>query len=223
MRLLLLLLLLPFLNQDKAYDLVWKPKAGSASNYAVKLDTKADDLAITFKAQMGVKVVKVEKSGDYTLETLFKNASITINGEEEKLGDEDVKPETDSYRANGEKIGAKDVDEEDGLSAVISRTIDFTPPIVSVKVGQGWIHNDKAEGKQPASRTDYELVSVDEKVAKISYTFKELTGEKPVTAKGTFLLSSDDFSLVRVETEVENVRLDEQTAPTTAKIVLEKL
>ncbi len=211
--------------QDPTYGLLWKPKEGQDFTYSIKVESSASDTKVEFGAELGMKVVKVEPNGDYTIESVFKHPTVTINGEEQKIDDEpEARSETEKYNARGERIDTDkdkpDDSESDPFGSAIADVMDFIAPEKAVKIGDKWTReipgNDK-KGKRPA-KVEYKLEGAekvgDANALKITFTYKETEGEKPVTSEGTYYLDADDGSLIKMDATIESAPMAEEGGTT---------
>lgn len=214
--------------QERTYDLIYKPKFGDVARYELGLDTKAEGVAVFFKAQILVTVKKVSSNGFYTLETRYSDAKIVVNNEEHPLGDSSGdKPTVETFNPHGDPTTIEEEpDQDDVLGSLVSRTLDFKSPDAPVAVGATWKRTEKAKGKQAAASAEFKLEEVKDDhgvpVARVTFNFLEEGTDNPVKAAGFFLLRVSDFSVIQAEETVENLRMDKDSEPTTAKITYKR-
>lgn len=228
--------LLPFLlaacasasSQDTVYALIWKPKQGVQYKYALSLETTQMSAKVVFGAELSMKVAKVESNGDYTLESTFGHATLTVDGQNEPIEDPPSEPDIQKYNALGVRIDEKKEpegeDEDNPLSKALSDVMDFHPPEKPVKVGDTWTHAIPADEKKKTrpAKTDYTLASVlkdgEIEKAKVKLTYAETEGDKPAKSEGSLIIGAQDGLLYKAEATITNLQLGPDMPTVEAKV-----
>ncbi len=220
-------------SQDETFTLIWKPKTGQAITYGMTMDATAGGDKSTFMFDINLKVTKVADNGDYTIETVQKNARVVAGGEEHKLPDpDDAKPTVETFNAKGEKISEdkKKAEEEeaDETSALLESVGDFKAPDKAVKKGDTWTEVIKADEKKKikAAKVKYEVVGREKVLGfdalTVSMTYTQSEGSKPATYDGTMSFDVSDMSLVRLSASLHDVAGPDANTPGEIKLKMER-
>jgi hypothetical protein len=215
--------------QDRTYSLVWQPKQGQAFKYVLSMDMSADGNQVLFGSELSVKITSVEKNGDYTVESIYSSPTITVDGKTQAASDDAVnKPEIEKFNAKGERIDAgKDKDEDtDPFGKALGDIMDFNAPEKPVKIGEKWTRempgNEKS--KTRPAKAEYKLAGIDKvgtsETLRVTYTYAETEGGKPVKAEGEFYVDGADGSVVKMNATIDNLRFDDGEGPTSASVKL---
>jgi hypothetical protein len=219
--------LVALLAQTPSYDLQWRPTAGRKLEYALKFDTTVATNPVTFTATLRIEVKGVEKNGDYTLATTVVDSKMVVDGSEQTIDDgETPKPDIEKFNARGDRIGAKDEDDGDVFSAVLSDLMDFESPATPVHVGEKWARQvkDDPKTKSRAARLDYTLAAIGNlgkrKVVRLDYHYARSQGDPKVTGDGSIWLDSEDFTLVKLDVNVHGLQVAPDQPPADAHVTI---
>lgn len=204
---------------EDTYTLIWKPKEGQSTTYDVEREMSAEGQTLVLKNELIVKVTKVEENGNYTVEMSERNRKFIAEGQETAIpADPDEKPQIEKYDARGNRIEEKEEEgETDELSGIMGQIVEFDPPEKGVKVGDKWTQTLKAneKKKEKAAKLEFEVAGTGKvegtDVVRVTLTYKQTEGSKPVTADGTIQLDKSDFSLVKFDVTVDDAPFDEET------------
>ena len=205
-----------FLLTVQSYDLIWHPHSGQELRYDLKIKADIGGKPFEFRSEVELKVKSVSPNGDYELGTQFKNGVTSFDGQEEKV--EEEAEDVQRYNRRGEPLDASE-DVEDATSELLGQVSDFVPPDKPVRMYQNWTKEIPARKglELPAASATYTLVAAAKKdgrdVLRVDYSYAQKSGSNPVRAKGTFLLATEDNSIVSVEAKVENFSAGEGAPP----------
>jgi len=213
-----------------AVKVEWKPVVGSKSK--IKLDVSAQfdmggqksDMLFGMIQTYEIKSVEGDK---VTLETKSSNMTLSVGGQDMSamMGDMNFNS-TIVQSKSGEVISVKtDAPSNEG-QARLENAYMFIYPNKEMKVGDTWSHKVKGDSAKGTVNGEYAFKlegteTIDKwKTNKVSYTYKELSGDAPVNASGTVWISADDGNPIKGEYKMKNVVFDPSMPPTdaTAKI-----
>lgn len=206
------------------YTLKLTPKEGTTSKYKIVIDTKLGDQDVNASGIATDKVIKVEASGNFTVENSMGELNI-------KLGDQQMTmpglpTATLTLKANGEVLDAKGDAGVDGFR--MARLMAFIYPDKAIKVGDKWSVETKPEKENGASpaKVEYEVIAVekvgDVELLKVKSVFTETTGGMPVKGTGHFWIAASDSTLEKAIVEIENLMLPGVPMPISGKLQMER-
>lgn len=215
------------------YLLQWRPKKDQELRYTLSIESTIEGAKVELGGDMLLEVMAVEKNGDYTVRSTYSNPRFVIDGEKQEIPDESPsKPLTEKFNAKGEKIGGDEPDDEEGEDIAprsLTLLLDFVGPEKPMKVGDAWSHDFKADPKQASSRpakADYKVIGIEKSgkfdVVRVSVTFKEVEGDKPMSAEGHFLIDVSDGAMVKTEMKVENLKFDEEPISGASRVTVDR-
>ncbi|MBL8048829.1 MAG: hypothetical protein JNJ45_09110 [Chthonomonas sp.] len=187
---------------------------GATTKYKLQVALEIQGNAIEITANITEKIVKVEKDGSYSVESLESDMELKMGGQSFPTDEGDSKPRTTKYSAAGvplEMLGSDDDTTPESARLEFLNIIDL--PAEAKKLGDKWSSLIKPADKFKAEtvKSDYEFVRT-EKVgawdtAVVVATTKEQAGDKPAESKKTMWLDTKDFSLVKIEAKLTNAPL----------------
>jgi hypothetical protein len=192
---------------SQGHNLQRRVKVDDVSRFRVKATLELMGEKAVFNGLVTQKVTKVEPSGDFTVEAIESNKSVTIGADEYPT--EPSPPSRTIYRSNGEilRIEGREVTREIYRIASVNT---FYAPTKEVGVGDTWSHELKANNSTGvrAAHAHY-VVEAAEKVGerdtlRISFTFKESSGDNPIVADGKVWVSPQDGEILRREYTFKN-------------------
>lgn len=202
------------------------PKVGD--EVVMKLSAEVDVMGMnaTFNAKVKEKVTKVDENGDYTIESSQSEGKIKFGDQE--MDAPDGGTTTTKYSANGAILEIKGEDVgEDAIRLANMNAWQFEPK--SYKTGDVIEYETKAAATSGgvASKTRIVVGEVEKigawDAVKLTYTFKETTGEAPAESSGTAWLDAKTGSLIKAEGEYKNAPFPGAPGPINAKIKLERI
>ncbi|CAN5439592.1 hypothetical protein BH11ARM1_BH11ARM1_12200 [soil metagenome] len=194
------------------YTLVWKPVVGDQLNYDVSMRTEMPEEAFTYQTKLKLKVIEVQKSGGYILESSTDKSTLTVGKDE--VATENGPARREVFDARGHRIDYDSSLDEDPLNRVLGTICEFLPPPKSIEVGGKWKRNVEGDSKigRMASLSSYTLKGPITSDWLVDYGYSEKGEKEPVTALGQFVLSGKDFSIRSSSIVIKNVLID-PTAP----------
>lgn len=202
------------------------PKVGEEITMRLVAEVEVMGMNATFSAKVKDKVVKVDENGDYTVESSQSEGKI-------KLGDQEMDAPNDGatttkYSASGAVLEVKgDEIGEDALRLANMSAWAFEDKLF--KQGDVIEYETKASPKNGnvSSKTRI-TVGGPEKVGswdavKLTYIYKETSGETPAESTGAAWVSTKDGSLIKAEGEYKNAPFPGAPGPINAKIKMERV
>lgn len=163
------------------------PLENQEIRYALKFNLKFNGEDVVYAGDVINRITEISSDGGFTMATSQKNVQMTLAGQ--KVAYPEQPPTFTTYAKDGRtvSIAGDDIKPDDyrfsNLTAIIW-------PATSVKIGEGWtseIKADNATGAVKAGCT-YRLLAQEEllgrKTNKISFEVKELEGTRPASSKG---------------------------------------
>jgi hypothetical protein len=195
---------------DDTYTLKQAYKKDDLAVYRMILNFESDEGEVIFNVKNQYKILSVEEDGGYEMEETLLEGLLKVAGEEVKMDKEE--PKVNKYDKDGKRIkkeGDEDEDEKDPMSELIGEVFDYEPK-EAVKVGQTWdvdcdygtIHAT-LEAKEKVGDVECLKVTTKCKIEK-----KDASGE----VSGTYYVRASDFSLEKLEVNIENPNLGEGMA-----------
>jgi hypothetical protein len=207
---------LAFGLQEKAYDLLFKPKKDATQAYTMTIELTSEGEKFEIESEMRVKVLSVAENGDYEIERTIEKSRMKFDGEETDMGAEE--PEIEKYDAKGNRIKGTKKEEDEGsdpLTHAFDLLTECTPE-KPMKVGETWSREVKEDKEFDlfAAKAEYKILEVvkvaDVECLKISAKFTQTGGSKPAKGEGTLWIEIADFSPVKVEGTIEDLKIDEE-------------
>jgi hypothetical protein len=198
-------------------------KVGDTIKYRLKADIQSDGQEANFSTLVTEKILKVEESGNYVVESVQTGSKVTTPDRETAMADE---RQTFTYKANGEVVEIK----AETVNANVYRTAVLQSFVISdkpVKVGDTWTTESKKDDKTGALavKGTYK-VDGEEKVGqfetlRIKFVNKEVEGgEAAPSHDATAWVDKKDGSIVKSEGVWKNFPFPGAITPVSAKYVL---
>lgn len=205
--------------------LAWTPKVGSTLEYAVVANSKDDSgLEITFKADQIQKVKSVENK-KIKVESTMKNIRVLVNGQDmgDMAGGAEPESQTSTHSEDGEMLESTAAGDANGHR--IAQFMILIYPNKETGVGTSWTRKYKGTAEIPSSETKYTYAGLEAvktiSCHKVTFSFKETSGDKPTTVNGTAWLRASDGELVKWDGKLENVVWQAGLAPAVATMTVE--
>ncbi|MEO0249038.1 MAG: hypothetical protein ABIN58_05740, partial [candidate division WOR-3 bacterium] len=172
------------------------------------------------------KVIKVEPSGQTTIEITAGEAKVKFGDQEMELP---AQPTTTLVsKANGEIVEIKSSGTEDKDEYRREHMTLFLFPDDPVKVGDKWSREIKADPKRNivAAKVEYEVIAAEKvgdlETLKIKFNFKESEGAQPISSEGHFWIHVKDGSMVKLVGASKNVPTPGLPTPISARYTIER-
>jgi hypothetical protein len=202
------------------------PKVGEEINMRLTADVEVMGVNATFTAKIKDKVLKVDANGDYTIESTQSEGKISFNGQDmDAPGGEAT---STKYSANGAILEMKGTEVSDDQMRIANMSA-FNFEDKTYNVGDKIAYETKPAKSNGNVGAKVELVVAGtEKVGewdavKVTYNYKELTGEAPAESTGTAWLSTKDATVIKVEGNYKNAPFPGAPGPINAKIKMERI
>ena len=173
------------------------------------------------------KVISVE-DGKVTVEGEVKAFQILMDGQDlgEMAGPSPVGQKSkEVFKMDGTQISSTQT-EEMGNNPRVQRLSHFYYPTEKIAMGGEWFKEVAAdkENEVPAGKYKYTLEKAETvggvAAYRVKYVYSEMDGDSPFSAMGTFWMDQKDMTLVKMESEFQNVKFVEMMPPTNAKVTV---
>lgn len=205
---------------QNTYDLIWKPKPDLTYRYALTLDTSLDGSKTSYQAELAIQIVKVEKNGDYTVSTSYRGQKLVVDGKAQEIPDNTAsKPQLERFNAHGGRLDDTQETDDDGEADPLGKTLgdltEFAAPAKPVKIGDKWtkiIPGNARKNVSPA-KIEYTVAGIENSTpahaVKVAFAYNETQAERPVHANGSIWIDPTDGCLLRLDTAIANLRLED--------------
>lgn len=194
---------------EDTYSLKHVYKKDDLAIYRMILNFESEEGDVVFNVKSQYKILSVEEDGGYEMEETLLEGLLKAGGQEVTMDKEEAK--VSKYDKDGNKIKkeGEEEEEQDPMSDLIGEVFDYEPK-EAVKVGQTWdrecdygtIHAT-LEAKEKVGEVECFKITTKCKIEK-----KDASGD----VSGTFYVRASDFSLEKLEVNIENPNLGEGMA-----------
>jgi hypothetical protein len=204
-------------------NLKYVPKEGDVLKYKMSGDLQVMGTDATIAADFVYKVTKVDKDGNYTIESSQQNMQINVSGQSMNPPDS---TDTTVNKANGEIVDFQ-TQNEDPNAWRLAELNGFVYPDKPVNVGDEWTSTVTADSKKGtvAATCTYKVDSLEKigthDTAKIKVSYKETEGTDPAASDGFVWLDTKDSSMVKAESNWTNAPSPQ--GPVSAKVTIERV
>lgn len=214
------------LAAQDAWTLKRNAKVGETARYKLVANVELPGMGgATVDGFVEEKVVTVDESGTFVIESQQKGTKITMEGQgEQAMPDEP--PTKTKFNAEGAVLEITSDSPNAANSYRISNLGAFRYPANAVKVGDEWsvdIAKDEKTGVEPAKMT-FKVESSETvgswSTVKVKVTAKESEGDTPATADGFVWIDIPTGIIVKSETNWINAPLPGAPFPINAKITV---
>lgn len=209
----------------QTFRLMRSPKVGQENRLRIKAEIDLLGTTATFTALVIEKVVAIDATGNYTIESRQTEASTHYGTQETKVPDSGARSAV--YKPSGELLEVKSGN-ANGVESRLARMGGIVVPDKELKVGESWSHDYSASVSPAvvAGKSDYKLVKTEKldgrTVAMVEMTYKELSGASPAAANGKVWIDIETGDVVRLESDWKNAPFMGPDVPLNAKVTLVK-
>ena len=202
---------------QEAVRIAWKPKVGSTSKHKMSSKSNIGGQESLFGAVTTSKVESIKADGTVVIKGSMSDMTLSFGGQDmsSMIGSAGAGTTiTTTYSATGELVARTVTGSAEFDDPRIENAFVILYPGKDLKPGEKWMRKTTGmkDLKIPDSETTYTFVGVETlaekfKTYKVTYEFKELSGDNPMTAKGTVWLKADDGEMLMSEYSLKNFEI----------------
>jgi len=201
-------------------------KEGTVLKFKMTGEVDFSGMPVTVTATTQEKVLKVDDTGNYTLEQTQLDGKVSINGQDQDIPNSG--PVVTVYKPNGEitTIQGDSATPDAYRMAMLGILVDPGKPL---NPGDTWSYDIKGDSKTGvvAGTANFKIVDVekvgDEDAVKVHGTIKETGGSDAASADWDEWIDKNDGSMIKYEGAWTNAPFPGAPAPLNAKIKLTKI
>lgn len=215
-----------FAIAQDSFKLRRTPKVGH--EVVMKLSAEVDvmGMSASFSAKIKEKVIRVDENGDYTIESSQSEGKVKLADQE--MDAPDGGATTTKYSAAGQILEMKGEDVTDDAyrlanmnSWVFEDRTYKTGDVIKVNNKPSKLNGNVSS---EATLTVGAVETVGKfTTVKLTFSYKETSGDAPAEASGTAWVDTSDGSLVKMVGEYKNAPFPGAPAPINAKMMMERI
>lgn len=224
------ILVLPATALIQSAKIAWNPKVGSTSKFTMNVDAEGDFGQGAMKIKVSMKVankVKTVTDKEIVIESTMSDMKIKMGDDGQEMADPSGQGDqttTNTYARNGALLSTKSASGMDNPR--MEQMSSFLYPDKELAPGTSWereIPKDDKKGT-PSAKGSYTFVG-EEKVGKwaaykVTWSYKETSGDKPSSAEGTAWLDKETGEMLKMDSKMKDVVFQEGIPPMNATVTM---
>ncbi|HRF59905.1 MAG TPA: hypothetical protein PLH94_08335 [Fimbriimonadaceae bacterium] len=224
------ILVLPASALLQGVKIAWNPKAGSTSKFMMNVDAEGDFGQGAMKIKVSMKVANKVKSvsdKEIVIESTMSDMKIKMGDDGQEMADPSGQGDqttTNTYSRNGALVSTKSAAGMDNPR--MEQMSSFLYPDKEIAIGGSWDRDLAKDDKKgtPSAKGSYTLVGEDKlgkwTAYKVTWTYKETSGDRPSSAEGTAWLDKETGEVIKLEAKMKDVVFQEGIPPMNANVTM---